>query len=778
MINPGGESADLRRRELVADLGHDSSTAWVLDRLGVARLVTFDRDSVTREPTVEVAHEALLREWPRLVGWLGEDVDLLRSVDAVTRAAVVWDEGGREASDLYRGGRLDSATELAATAPDQLRPIDREFIDASRSAAEVEQRNDERGVRRLRQLVGGIGVALVIALVAGGVALWQRNDARAATERSQEANAEAEVATLIRRSSEATDPKLAILLALEAQRVAPGPDTDQALLASLDGSGGLRTIASFPPLGEGVCAESNWVGWIVENGFAQTSAQNGEMVFRDFRTDVVTKLGPMPSDDCGSWFGDRAWDRRYAFSESQDRLWLGPFGGPWEVELELDGLTGFSPRTFGSERFLLIGTDSVQTVDSRTGAFVGDAVEGVRNPSADLARDGQIAVVLSISETSADATSLLVLNPLDGTELVRGEIPARLATFEFDPESAEGLFATNDGRLLTISLETAEVIADVALSGGPVFSVRTRRDGTVMVMSTGPQGGLEALDRRSGSLQGESVPLTNLTGGIFRADETLITWDSTYQVDVLDLAAESLVDRRLPYAGVGRVGQGGPLVMVDVESGVAVVFDDASQPRVIALATGDESLLGLRTPAGDVFPAVFGGSALAGGIWQVSEDLEIALWIGEEMVDRKALATADGVTFDGATQVGSRIALGGRRQNGSIEAHLLDLGGAEIRDLFFIETEEVAGAFPTADDGLIILDSNGTLTTYDASEMITDEFASGLVESLFSAFDGSHLIALVQPSSAGSEVTIIDLDDESVAGVAIVWPGREHRLRA
>ena len=760
MISPGAESADLRRRVPVAGFHHDLSATSVINSLGRARLVTFDRDSVTREPTVEVAHEALLREWPRLVGWLAQDVDLLRSVDAVAGAATVWDEGGRAESDLYRGGRLDNAAQLADSAAEHLRLIDREFIDASSSAAEIERRDEERGVRRLRQLVGGVGVALVIALVAGGVALWQRNDARAATERSQEANAEAEVATLIRRSSEATDPKLAILLALEAQRVAPGPDTDQALLAALDGSGGLSTIASFPPLAEGLCATTTWVGWIAENGFAHAAAQNGQMVFRDLRTGEVIELGPMPGDGCGWWNGERGWDRRYALSGSGDRLWLGPFDGPWEVELELDGSMFVEPRAFGRERFLLTGPDSVQLVDSLTGAFVGDAVEGVRDPAAFLARDGQVAVVVSISETSVDATSLLVLNPIDGTELVRGEIPARLARFEFDSEVAEGLAATDDGRLLTISLETAEVIADVALSGGPVYSVRTRQDGTVMVMSTGPQGGLEVLDRRSGPLQDESVPLSNLTGGQWRADETLITWDSTLQVDVLDLEAESLVDRRLPYNGVGRVGQGGPPVSIDVESGVAFVFDDASQLRVIELATGDESALNLRTPTGDVFPAVDGG-VVPGGFAQVSEDLEVALWIGEEMVDRKTLATEDGVTTEVTGGIGSRVAVGGRRADGTIEVHLVELGDGEIRDLFFIETEDVAGVFPTA-DGLIILGSDGTLTTYDVSGMITDEFASGLVESPLSAFDGSHLIALVQPSSAGSEVTIIDLDDESV----------------
>jgi len=554
MINPGAESADLRRRVPIADLGHDSSTAWVLERLGAARLVTFDRDTATREPTVEVAHEALLREWPRLAGWLAEDVDLLRSAEVVAGAATVWDRGGREASDLYRGGRLDNAAELAHTAPDQLRSIDHEFIDASRSAAEAVRRDDERGVRRLRQLTVGVGVALVIALVAGGVAFVQRNDALAAGGRTVEANAVADLATLIGRSNEAADPKVAALLALEAQRVAPGTDTNQAVLNALNRSGGVRTVESFPPLAEGPCA---WPGWIAENGFALTSAANGEMVFRDFRTGEVIEVGPMPGSGCGEWYGEREWDRRYAFSEPQDRLWLGPFDGPWQVELELDGSTYFTPRAFGRERFLLIGNNSVQLADSRTGAFVGDPVVGLRNPSAFLDRGGQVAVVMTESETSTDATLLLVLDPIDGTELARGEISARVVErFEFDLVSAQGLAATDDGRLLTISLETAEVIADVALSGGAPYSLRVRQDGSIMVMSVGPEGGLEVVDRLSGPLRDNSVPLANLAGGYFREDQKLVTWDFTFQVDVLDSRSAPAIQ------GGGRNPGGGEVCRV------------------------------------------------------------------------------------------------------------------------------------------------------------------------------------------------------------------------
>ncbi len=95
MTNPGEDTTDLRQRVGVADLANSADTEWVLDRLGAARLVTFDRDVSTREPTVEVAHEALLRQWPRLAGWLDEDRDVLRSAALI--AAAAHDLGSRRA---------------------------------------------------------------------------------------------------------------------------------------------------------------------------------------------------------------------------------------------------------------------------------------------------------------------------------------------------------------------------------------------------------------------------------------------------------------------------------------------------------------------------------------------------------------------------------------------------------------------------------------------------------------------------------------------------------
>ena len=156
-----------------------------------ARLVTLRPRRATREPTVEVAHEALLREWPRLVDWLREDAALLRSVDELSRASATWQAGGREASDLYRGGRLESAAGLssdcrraAASAGPRLR---RSVADRRRRRA---QHEDGR-VKRLRRLVGVVGVALVLALIAGGLAVAAQ---RRADDQAEAATAAAAVA--------------------------------------------------------------------------------------------------------------------------------------------------------------------------------------------------------------------------------------------------------------------------------------------------------------------------------------------------------------------------------------------------------------------------------------------------------------------------------------------------------------------------------------------------------------------------------------------------------
>jgi hypothetical protein len=84
------------------------------------RLLVSSNDPSTREPVVELAHESLLREWPRIRTWLDESRDdhaMLRRIEA---AAHTWHNAGRVESDLFRGARLDTA-ECEATFPDRSR---------------------------------------------------------------------------------------------------------------------------------------------------------------------------------------------------------------------------------------------------------------------------------------------------------------------------------------------------------------------------------------------------------------------------------------------------------------------------------------------------------------------------------------------------------------------------------------------------------------------------------------------------------------------------------
>ena len=75
----------------------------VVEAWAQARLLTLDRHPATREPTVEVAHEALLREWPRLRGWIDQDREAIVAMGQLRDAAATWAELDRDPGALYRG---------------------------------------------------------------------------------------------------------------------------------------------------------------------------------------------------------------------------------------------------------------------------------------------------------------------------------------------------------------------------------------------------------------------------------------------------------------------------------------------------------------------------------------------------------------------------------------------------------------------------------------------------------------------------------------------------
>jgi WD40 repeat protein len=135
LVRPGEGAEDTRRMALKAELGDQS---WSLvKQLADARLVVTSRNSASIE-TVEVVHEALIKNWGQLREWMSADRDF-RSWQERLRAAVQqWEKEKQDEGALLRGGPLVVAESWLQKRSDELSLGEREFI--QRSIKQQQQR--------------------------------------------------------------------------------------------------------------------------------------------------------------------------------------------------------------------------------------------------------------------------------------------------------------------------------------------------------------------------------------------------------------------------------------------------------------------------------------------------------------------------------------------------------------------------------------------------------------------------------------------------------------
>jgi WD40 repeat protein len=261
---------DTRRRvalsELISNPAEGAAVRQVLTQLADARLIT------TEWETVEVAHEALIREWPTLREWLAEDREGLRLHRRLSEAAQEWGRSGRNESEFYRGARLAQALEWTAANAGALNPLEREFLQASRAWAEREAA--EREAQRQRELeaarkltktekaraeeqiqsnnrlrlrnrfIAGAGViALLLAVLAALFGLQSNQNAtRAESEKQLAISRELALAAV---NNLEVDPERSILLALHALSVTHTAEAEGALHRAVQAS---RVQFVFPGL--------------------------------------------------------------------------------------------------------------------------------------------------------------------------------------------------------------------------------------------------------------------------------------------------------------------------------------------------------------------------------------------------------------------------------------------------------------------------------------------------------------------------------------------------
>ena len=241
-FNEAGE--DTRRRVLrseLEDLDVDRmALRSVLDTFGRHRLLSFDRDAITRSPTVEISHESLLIEWTRLRDWIDGARHDVRVQRRLAEAMREWIATDRVVPYLLRGGLLEEVHGWVATTSVQLSAPEQSFLEASlaerdREAEDLLDREQRAVVAERRQQQRGRQLVIVglVALLVAAVGVFGTVQWRSAVDSNREVDDLLTVNRLVTasRAKLNEDPDLALLLAMQSlrQTVHLGYATEEAV---------------------------------------------------------------------------------------------------------------------------------------------------------------------------------------------------------------------------------------------------------------------------------------------------------------------------------------------------------------------------------------------------------------------------------------------------------------------------------------------------------------------------------------------------------------------
>ncbi|HYW19729.1 MAG TPA: hypothetical protein VE956_10530 [Nodularia sp. (in: cyanobacteria)] len=169
LVRPGEGTEDTRRIALKAELGEQS---WSLvKQLADARLVVTS-NNLTSQETVEVVHEALIRNWGELREWMNTNRTFRAWQERLRSAKGQWEATNKDMGSLLRGAALAEAEEKLKERPEDL--IDeKEFIEQS-----IKDRDllIKQGIRARWAIVVISLVAMVISAGLGLTAWNQKNE--------------------------------------------------------------------------------------------------------------------------------------------------------------------------------------------------------------------------------------------------------------------------------------------------------------------------------------------------------------------------------------------------------------------------------------------------------------------------------------------------------------------------------------------------------------------------------------------------------------------------
>lgn len=684
LVTVGEGTEDARRRVRLAELHEiavelelaDGRVSALLEIFGAARLLTFDRDPATREPTVEVAHEALLRRWDGLQRWLNEYRDDIRLQRQLASAAADWEAAGRDEGFLLHGAKLSQYEAWQQEAKLPLMVHERTFLETSLSyqrtkekeeadrrrreletaqhlAALERQRAQEQAhaASRLRRrawwLAGALAIASVLAvltLFAGRQALKNEEIA----ERSALVSQSLALASGAQAARADDNHDLALALALAANEIEQPPAFVERTLYE---------IAMAPGTVRQIVGGGGW-RWAMDahpgNRIAASGADDMIVILWDYTTgEEIMRLEGEHSDSIG---GVRFTpDGRFLLSGAYDDwmiLWDIQSGNPVRRMLNPTGdVNGLDISPDG--RLAVAGTEyGIATLwDLETGDQVGALTH---NPELQIlpvafGPDGRLVATGAEDGTIIiwDVAKQTPVHRLDGIE--SGGVVFGL---DFSPDGqllavagqsdAIRLFDVRTGEQVGVLPGHPDWVFDVDFSPDGSQLVVGTRDGAVMLWQVADQQVLRTLYAKDGRTLNVAF-VDALTVISSASTGNLRVWTMADSRLSRSLRAEDFLVSMAQDADRNQVALGfdGKIRLMNLETGELARQIEAGEGSVTALAfSPDGTLLLSAQQGGAPLSPVIGLS-----LWDVRTGDEIRQFVGHTQRVHRLAFSPDGSSF-------------------------------------------------------------------------------------------------------------------------------------
>jgi WD40 repeat protein len=659
----------------------------VMEAFGAARLLSFDRDPITRSSTVEITHEALLREWTRLRGWLDESRGDVRMQRALGSAANEWIQAGRDPSFLLHGARLSYFERWTVETDLALIEEERAYLDASLAereaqwaANEARKRHEAALERRsrnfLRALVAVFAVAAVVAILLSLFAFNQQDLAHQAL-----AIATSRELAMAAINNLEEDPELSIMLSLQALRAASTRDAEDALHSAIQASRVRMTLTGheqgarmveFSPDGKTI-ATASYAGQVVV-----WEASSGEKLFTV--DGVIARYSP---DGAHLATGSKDGTVTNWNFATRDRL--------WRVRSHTDSIgdVHFSPN--GK---LLVSTswdDSFKVWDAQTGQELFSSSASVAGSdvlhNVVFSLDGSLLFAADFAgDFSAEFAGTMRVWRVGQDWPLLNEYPSNVMSIYFSPDGR--WLATAGGTLLEgiflqdISTIPDENLASSSFSAVEPLMVPAAHDSVIhdfafslyeSLMATGSQDGTAKIWRLSPDRADLQLTISGHTTDV-RAialspdgsklatasrDGTVRIWDITpagtsewftwaAHADMVYRSALTLDGKYMATAST---------------DGTAKVWDLVSEKELVAITSHGSPLFGIDISTDGSLLATAGNDNTA-KIWKLNLSQEAASHTLLRTITGHAAAPAVGGLFPGLTSVdfnpdGTKLATGG-----------------------------------------------------------------------------------------------------------------------